>query len=48
MSATQAETIVTGVDFVSVPTRDLARAVVFLRAPRAGGLRACGRANGLA
>jgi predicted enzyme related to lactoylglutathione lyase len=29
MSATQAETIVTGVDFVSVPTRDLARAVEF-------------------
>ncbi len=29
MSSTPAETIVTGVDFVSVPTRDLARAVEF-------------------
>ena len=29
MSAPSAETIVTGVDFVSVPTRDLARAVDF-------------------
>ena len=29
MSTTQAETIVTGVDFVSVPTRDLDRAVAF-------------------
>ncbi len=29
MSATGAETIVTGVDFVSVPTRDLDRAVEF-------------------
>ena len=29
MSATQADAIVTGVDFVSVPTRDLARAVAF-------------------
>ncbi|HEY3021274.1 MAG TPA: VOC family protein [Solirubrobacteraceae bacterium] len=29
MSATQAPTIVTGVDFVSVPTQDLERAVAF-------------------
>ena len=29
MSTTQAENIVTGVDFVSVPTRDLGRAVGF-------------------
>ena len=29
MSMTEAQTIVTGVDFVSVPTRDLARAVDF-------------------
>lgn len=29
MSTTQAETIITGVDFVSVPTRDLDRAVAF-------------------
>jgi catechol 2,3-dioxygenase-like lactoylglutathione lyase family enzyme len=29
MSATEAQTIVTGVDFVSVPTRDLERAAAF-------------------
>ena len=29
MSTTETETIVTGVDFVSVPTRDLERAVAF-------------------
>jgi predicted enzyme related to lactoylglutathione lyase len=29
MSTTQTETIVTGVDFVSVPTRDIERAVAF-------------------
>jgi predicted enzyme related to lactoylglutathione lyase len=29
MSTTQAATVVTGVDFVSVPTRDLERAVAF-------------------
>jgi predicted enzyme related to lactoylglutathione lyase len=29
MSATQAGTVVTGVDFVSIPTRDLERAVAF-------------------
>jgi predicted enzyme related to lactoylglutathione lyase len=29
MSATEAPTIVTGVDFVSVPTQDIERAVVF-------------------
>ena len=29
MSATEAPTIVTGVDFVSVPTQDLERAVEF-------------------
>ena len=29
MSATEAQTIVTGVDFVSVPTQDLERAVAF-------------------
>ena len=29
MSTTEAETIITGVDFVSVPTRDLERAVAF-------------------
>jgi len=29
MSATEARTIVTGVDFVSIPTSDLERAVAF-------------------